>query len=101
MKLFQELKKNLAVFGIFPLCVGDKCRFNPRNMAILLFFATSFSSAVTSFLFESENLQEYTKSFYVAITTLFTSAGLFVIILKSVELFQLIEHIERIVAKGK
>lgn len=67
MKIFQEIRKNFAIAGIYG---AQKHRFNRKNSLILAFLAEHFVSTAIVLLFQAKSIREYTESFYGCATGL-------------------------------
>lgn len=101
MKLYQELKAKLAMVGIYEIRRVKQSNFTYRNVVILLMFGVFFISATGFLLIDAKTFREIAEAFFPWMTLLFVGIGFFVGIGDTKKMFQLIDHIEKIVEKRK
>lgn len=97
MKLFQVCQKYMAIIGIRRLLPDEKFPFNRRNVGILFIFGQSFIAASAFLVFDAKTLKEYTECLYTWISVLGVLIGLALVIIRTEEIFQLIENMEKMV----
>lgn len=95
MELFLTIQTYAAIIGINRSYAKQKIKFNRRNVIILMLFGI-FTILTTAYLYyDVHTAQEYAETFFAWITWLAISIGFFIMILKSVNLFEMFEHFEK------
>lgn len=90
----------MTVVGVYPIQPGESV-FNRCNLGLLLYLIISIILETASFLFDNTTIQEYTETFFARITVLSIFIGYLLNIVKSEEIFQLIENMEKFVESRK
>lgn len=97
MKLFVSLKLTYAKWGIRPIETGSKHSFNFTNCLALL-LVIQFCMTATIYLIRNANsVPEYADSFYTFSTSGLNVLNILLIVLKSANIHQLIENIEKVI----
>lgn len=101
VKLFQSTLKYYQTLGIYhPLQPNKKYAFNLISLSILFSMIASFISTSSYFLFKAENIDESSKTFYVALTELNFSICFLVNIWKMEKIVQMILKAEVFIEKS-
>lgn len=69
VQLFQSMRDFYKMIGIHPLQLNHGA-YNLRNSIVLLFMTSSMVSSGAFFVYKSDNIQDYSASFYAFITEL-------------------------------
>lgn len=95
MKVLVTIENCAKVLGIRRLEPDQTNPFNRRNICVLLIYVLYFISTTAFLLFDANTFQEFTECFFAFITVLFISIGFLLNILKTTELFQLQDTVEK------
>lgn len=100
MKVCILLQNYVANIGIYSVQSGESI-FNRRNVTVALVFGQGFISVTAYMLFGSKTIREYEEGFFGWALLTIANIGIYAIILKTVPIFQLIEHVENLIEKRK
>lgn len=101
MKLLQVAHEFAAVIGIHPFQTYTKNRFNVRNFCVFLLLILFTISTSALVLFGARTGREFEEAFFAWISASFTNIGLLINILKSRDIFRLVDHFENTVETRK
>lgn len=96
MKIFPLIQAYSAVIGIYELKPGAKKLFNRRNIGFLLLFGFYLTLISAYVLYDANTFQEYAQAIFEWITLSSIMFGLFVTVFRTIGLFQLAEHFEKV-----
>lgn len=101
MKVFQSLKKNMAINGLQPPEPGQKYSENWKTYVNFVCFVKYVILLVLGFAYEANTFVEYAESFF-AITTALMSLFIFVVFHSKMEsLTELIDKFGNMIEKRK
>lgn len=101
MKMYQSIRSNLAVLGIYD-SQSNKVNRNNVKSFLILFLLYLTAAFICAFLFiEAQSLDEMSESFTTALTTVICAADLTIFILKTEKLFEFMNNFESIIAKSE
>lgn len=95
MKLFQVILKNAVWLGLRPRQRDENTSFNVQNLLVLLFFMLISISSAAFLWFDVTSFQEFAVTIYVWISATMTLIGFWIGVLNSVNLFRVIENLEK------
>lgn len=97
MKLFERLRGDFEITGIYSVQNQQKQLFNLKNVFLLLMLVQFFISSAAFLLFQEKSANEFVYAFYWS-TTSFAATLLFLVnILKKEKMFKLINNCEQII----
>lgn len=99
-KVGVSLIKNVEHLGIYRIEPGERI-FNRRNVGVLLMFGAAFISVTWFLIFGAKTIIEVEECFYLWVTVCCTTTGFFATILKTENLFELLDHANNFVEKRK
>lgn len=101
VQLFKTVCKLFEMVGIYP---PQSNRSKPFNVQNLLVFTFSIAMGIASFTFlilKADNVPDFGASFYAAITEFSITLGFLTFVFKMPIIFEIINRIDRIMAKSK
>lgn len=101
MKLFQACQEYMAIIGVRPLLPGEKHPFNRQNVRVLLVFGLAFILTSAFLIFDAQTLRQYAECFYAWSSVFAIFVGVLLVILKTEDLFQLINDLEIMIQNSK
>lgn len=101
MKIFEAIVLNFKINGIYWPQKYKKHPFNLKNLTILFISGLYALLAVLFLLIDAKTFTEYADSFYLIATTIFCPVIFNAIVLKTPEVFDLINSFEEIIQKRK
>lgn len=99
---FQRIREHFAIMGISKAyLVEDKHQLNPK--VLFGFFSLSFIVIIESLslFLHADGFRAYTESAYITSITIFSLFSFMLLIVKSKQLFELIDTIEESMAETK
>lgn len=101
MRVLEEIVKHAAIVGIYQLKPGEKNVFNRRNTVVLLVFGLILSLTLTYFFYVANSIQQYALSFFACMTMSLVFIEFSYAMLKTVEIFQFRDRVEKIILNRK
>lgn len=96
MKICPLLIKCAENIGLHLRC-DERSKFNGRNVGILIIFGLNFISATAFFWYDASTFKEYTMCFFAYITLLALNIGFLATIIRSPQIFQLLNDTEHFI----
>lgn len=101
MKLFQCVQNFFHMLSIHPSQHHQGNPFNPKNILIILLFATAFVSSTAALTFQAKSVKEFGDAFCGLVTELASLVFFLSLIQKMSAVQRLIEKFDGLVQKSK
>lgn len=100
IQLFQSLRESCKVIGMHPLQLNHGS-YNLRNSIVLLFLMLSSVSSGAFFVWKSDNIQDFSASFYTFITESVSVVCFLAFRNQMTRIFNLMDELEAFIMKSE
>lgn len=101
MILLQVAYEYAEAIGIYRYPANPQNKFNPRNLSVFMLFVLFTISTSALLIFDANSYREFEEGFFAFIAASFTNVGLLINILKSRDIFRLVDNFEKTIETRK
>ena len=101
MRIFQSIRKYLAILGIEPLQPFQKKRLMTKRLVVFIIFILFFTSSLVFIGYEASSLGEYADAFYMSATLDWMIFAFGILLWKMDDIFKLIGDFEKLIQQRK
>lgn len=101
MNIYQLTRSYFALFGIYSVQFDQKYPINKQNIKPLIVFSVAIIFSIIFLLYEANNIEQYTNTFYASATVILNYSYTILHIRKTKKLYKFMSYFECVIHKSK